>query len=215
MNLELAQPTGRYYTTREAASALGISHRTAQLWVEAGRLEAWKTCGGHRRISVESVERLQAERAGRIPAFSPAAPQTGDRLRLLVVDETPISLRYFKAGIDGWGLPIDAHYASNSYEALILIGRDSPDLLITELRMPGLDGIQMLHSIARSPFREGMEIIVVTARNSDEILRDGGLPEGVRVFGKPAPLHILRQIAAELLARRQALSHAAQQLEHA
>jgi excisionase family DNA binding protein len=213
MKPSLAPSLGRYYTTREAASVLGISHRTAQLWVEAGRLEAWKTCGGHRRISIGSVERLQAERSGKVPVLSPIVPHSADRLRLLVVDETPISLRFFKAGIDGWGLPIDAHYASNSYDALILIGRDSPDLLITELRMPGLDGVQMLHSIARSPFREGMEIIVVTERNSDEIMRDGGLPEGVRVFAKPAPLHALRQVAAELLARRRALSHAL--VEHA
>ena len=42
-------------TTREAAEALGICVRTAQLWVEQGRLRAWKTPGGHRRILRESV----------------------------------------------------------------------------------------------------------------------------------------------------------------
>ena len=42
-------------STREAAEALGICVRTAQLWVEQGRLRAWKTPGGHRRILRESV----------------------------------------------------------------------------------------------------------------------------------------------------------------
>ena len=44
--------------TREAAEALGICVRTAQLWVEQGRLRAWKTPGGHRRILRESVSNI-------------------------------------------------------------------------------------------------------------------------------------------------------------
>ena len=38
-------------STREAAEQLGVALRTVQLWVEAGVLPAWKTAGGHRRIS--------------------------------------------------------------------------------------------------------------------------------------------------------------------
>ena len=49
-----------FCTTREAAEILGISLRTAQLWVESGQLEAWKTEGGHRRIARVSIERLLA-----------------------------------------------------------------------------------------------------------------------------------------------------------
>ena len=44
-----------YCTTREAAELLGVSLTTAQLWVESGLLEAWKTEGGHRRIHRTSV----------------------------------------------------------------------------------------------------------------------------------------------------------------
>lgn len=46
-------------TTAEAARHLGVSIRTVQLWVDGGALEAWKTVGGHRRISLESLERLR------------------------------------------------------------------------------------------------------------------------------------------------------------
>ena len=48
----------QFYSTAEAAKLLGVSHRTIQLWVEAGTLQAWKTAGGHRRIASGSVERL-------------------------------------------------------------------------------------------------------------------------------------------------------------
>lgn len=38
---------------------LGVSLRTIQIWVDNGILQAWKTAGGHRRVSVESVLSLK------------------------------------------------------------------------------------------------------------------------------------------------------------
>ncbi|MFA7239269.1 MAG: helix-turn-helix domain-containing protein [Sulfuricellaceae bacterium] len=45
----------------EAAKILGVSPKTVQLWVDAGVLAAWKTVGGHRRVTLESVEKLKRE----------------------------------------------------------------------------------------------------------------------------------------------------------
>lgn len=42
-------------TTAKAAQLLGVSTRTAQIWVESGQLPSWKTPGGHRRIPREAV----------------------------------------------------------------------------------------------------------------------------------------------------------------
>ena len=61
-----------FCTTREAAQMLGVSLRTAQLWAESGLLEAWKTDGGHRRISRHSVERLLASPAANSPSNNSA-----------------------------------------------------------------------------------------------------------------------------------------------
>ena len=49
-------------TTRQAATLLNVSVRTVQLWVESGVLQAWKTAGGHRRISVGSIQQLLDEK---------------------------------------------------------------------------------------------------------------------------------------------------------
>lgn len=45
-------------TTAKAAQLLGVSTRTAQLWVESGQLPSWKTPGGHRRIPSQAVLNL-------------------------------------------------------------------------------------------------------------------------------------------------------------
>jgi CheY-like chemotaxis protein len=88
---------------------------------------------------------------------------------------------------------------------LLAIGRDSPDLLVSDLRMPGMDGFQMMRALTGSPFRDGMEIVVVTGLDAVEIAREGGLPPDIRVFHKPVSFGELRAIAEDLLARRAAL----------
>lgn len=46
----------RLLYTREAAKLLDVAVSTVQQWTNNGLLNAWKTVGGHRRISCTSVE---------------------------------------------------------------------------------------------------------------------------------------------------------------
>ncbi len=195
-----------YCTTREAAQLLGISLRTAQLWVENGQLEAWKTEGGHRRISRASVVRLLE---GGSPADARAADTTAmhqppDRLKVLVVEDDNILLKLYKSVLTSWKLPLDIVTANNGIEGLILIGRDAPDMMITDLSMPGMDGFQLIRALAASTLRAGMEIVVVSGLDAAEIDAKGGLPQDVRLFPKPVPFVELHAIVTNLLARRAA-----------
>ena len=84
-------------STREAAERLGVALRTVQLWVEGGVLPAWKTAGGHRRISRLAVERLISERtaalSGDTPTMPAPLPVAETQLRLMVVEDEPELLR--------------------------------------------------------------------------------------------------------------------------
>jgi excisionase family DNA binding protein len=194
--MDITQSTD-FCTTREAARILGISVRTAQLLVENGTLEAWKTEGGHRRINLASVQRLrQAEQ----PAA--ASPQATQRMNILVVEDDNLLIRLYKSHIESWGLPLTVATAHNGIEGLILVGRLSPDLLITDLNMPELDGFGMLRTLTRTPYREGMEIVVVTGMEPAEIEAAGGLPADIKVFHKPVHFAELRALCEQLLARR-------------
>lgn len=188
-----------FCTTREAAEALGVSLRTAQLWVDSGILEAWKTEGGHRRVSLVSVERLLRE-----DSRPSAKAKPDNRLKILVVEDDRILLKLYRSRIEAWDLPVSVTTASNGYEALILIGREQPDLMISDLHMPGMNGFEMVRTLVASSFREGMEIVVVSALSSEEIEEKGGLPPGIHCFSKPIPFAELRQYAEQLIERRKA-----------
>ena len=198
-----ASPVTAYCTTREAAEILGVSLRTAQLWVENGILEAWKTDGGHRRISRISVKRLLS---GEVPVapVEAAPPRAGQHLKILVVEDDSVLLKLYKTVISSWNLELEVITASNGVDGLIRVGRDAPDLMITDLSMPGLDGIQLIHSLAATSYREGMEIVVVSGLDPADIASRGGLPSGVPVFPKPVPFLELRAIVTAMMGRRAA-----------
>ena len=123
-------------------------------------------------------------------------------LKVIVVEDDNILLRIYKARLAAWGLPIDVITAPNAYEALLLIGRESPDLMIADLMMPGIDGFQMIRTLINSPFKEGMEIVVVSGLSAQEIEAQGGLPREIRVYPKPIPFDALRAYCQNMIDRR-------------
>jgi len=194
-----------FFTTREAAKRLGVSLRTAQLWSESGLLEAWKTDGGHRRISLESVQRVLEKKQ---PPEQKSKEDIG-MLKVLVVEDDNILLRIYKARLSSWGLPIEVITAPNAYDGLVLIGRESPDLMIADLMMPGIDGFQMIRTLINSPFKEGMEIVVVSGLSLQEIEAQGGLPREIPIYPKPIPFDALRSHCQNLIDRRRAAQEVA------
>jgi excisionase family DNA binding protein len=195
-------------STREAAQVLGVALRTVQLWVESGVLPAWKTAGGHRRIAREAVNQLLNQRK---EAIAVPAPETLQPFKLLVVEDEPDLLRLFRMVIDSWDLSLELSVASNGFEALVRLGESHPDLLITDLNMPGMDGFRMIRSLRN--FGQGLdslEVVVVTAMGAHDIDDRGGLPVDVKVFTKPVPFSELEKLVRERIAQRAARHASAQ-----
>ena len=98
------EPYDGYCGTSYAAKMLGISVGTVQGLVEKNDLKAWKTQGGHRRISLQSIQDYQ-----RRHNLAPASMMQGeDRLRVLVVEDDENTRLMLQANFDQWGLPLDA-----------------------------------------------------------------------------------------------------------
>lgn len=190
--------TEEYCSTREAAQRLGVSLGTVQNMVEAGKLTAWKTAGGHRRISVRAVESYLAQRAGK------AVPD--ERVKLLVAEDEPILQALYRHAVENWDMPVDLTIVGNGYEGMIEIGLSRPHLLIADLNLPGLDGFEMIRTIRAQEKLADMNIIVVSGLTPEEIESRGGLPQDVTVYGKPVPFHELRGYVQALVSQRQKTS---------
>ena len=182
-----------YCTTREAAKILGTSLRTIQLWVESGILQAWKTPGGHRRITRESMQQLFERRT------STFAKTRQARLKILVAEDDEDLLKLYEMTLSGWDLPLDLALVRNGFDALIKIGEAKPDVLITDLNMSGMDGFQMIRALRDEDYYRSMKIVVVTGLGKSEIKARGGLPKDVSVFFKPVAFEELRTTVLDLL----------------
>jgi excisionase family DNA binding protein len=193
-----------FCSTKEAAAVLGVSHRTVQLWVESGTLQAWRTAGGHRRITLESVNRLVEGRRIAIAAHAPPpaapVPPASSTRRVLVVDDDPLMLRLYELEMGGWGMDLNVVKANNGFEALIRIGEERPDLLVSDLNMPGMDGFRMIRTLREDSGSAGMSMIVVSGLDRATI-KAMGLPADIPVFPKPVPFVELRAAVEHGLAR--------------
>jgi len=177
-----------YYTTIEAAKLLGVSVRTVQLWVESGELEAWKTAGGHRRIVKSSVESYLERKT------SVGSPINNDKKRILIVEDNPTVAKFYQAAISSWKLPIDVVVADDGFTGLVEIGRQPPHLLISDIYMPGMDGLQMIRSLYKSEQLTGDRIIVISGLSNDSIAERGGIPADVTFFSKPVNIEGFKEI---------------------
>ncbi|WP_233505823.1 response regulator [Rhodoferax lacus] len=174
-------------TTREAGEALGVAVRTVQLWVEAGVLPAWRTAGGHRRIARSAVDKLMAERQNDlVPLGTATTTPTHPALRLLLVEDDPVLLRLFHGVVASWDFPVELFTATNGFEGLVRIGEMRPDIVVSDLVMPGMDGFEMLRALKKPGSGFGnLKLLVISALSSEDIEARGGLPEGVTCFHKP------------------------------
>lgn len=194
-----------YCTTREAAAILGVSLRTVQMWSNSGLLEVWKTQGGHRRVSRASVERLVVRRPPKAGDAAPpvtsagtASREQGRLLRILVAEDDPILLDTYRVNLADCPGCAALATAENGYEALLLIGRSVPDLLVLDLHMPEFDGFQVLATLRKMHDFDAMHIVVVTGLSAEEITLRGGIPADIPVLTKPVDYDRLRAVIAKL-----------------
>lgn len=198
------QPDTR--STREAGKMLGVSLRTVQVWVDSGLLEGWRTVGGHRRITEASIERLMHERTldrspAAVAAMPTALPQAKPFTLLVVEDDTDL-LELYRHTIESWNLPLQLQTASNGFEGLVQIGEMLPDMLITDLNMPGINGFEMLRSLRIRFDISQMAIVVVTGLDKADIYMHGGLAADIELLGKPAPFARLKTMVEARLAKK-------------
>lgn len=188
-----------YCGTSQAARLLGLSVATVQALVERGELQAWKTQGGHRRIAMASVNRfLQQQGARPLAAKAAAHP----RLRVMVVDDDDSMRMLYQAQFEAWALPMDVTIMGSALEAMMAVSGLAPDLLITDLAMPGVDGFEMLRVLRANPQLHQMQVLAVSGMAPDAIAERGGLPEDALLLTKPISFDWLNGYISALIATR-------------
>ena len=186
-----------YCGTSYAARLLGLSVATVQSLVEKGEIEAWKTLGGHRRIALNSINSYLAKNS---PQLARADTDPKHRLRVLLVEDDEATRDLYQCQFDEWELPVDCTWMPSALQAMMDMSSMQPDLLITDLSMPGVDGIEMLKTLKRNQNLASMQIVVISGLASEAVEARGGLPEHAHLMQKPINFDWLHGYLTALIA---------------
>jgi excisionase family DNA binding protein len=144
----------RFLTTGEIGAACQVTIPTVKRWIRSGHLSAFRTAGGQYRVTEEELERFRA--AFKIP------PAPDEPPRILIVDDDPKVLCALVDALN-WTKGYRVEAAQHGYEGLIKVGTFLPDLLILDIRMPGLDGFQVCRRVKADPVTGDTKILAITA----------------------------------------------------
>lgn len=185
-----------YCGTTYAAKLLGLSVATVQSLVEKGEIEAWKTLGGHRRLSLRAINAYLQKNS---PQRAQVDADRRNRLSVLVVEDDEATCELYKAQFNEWDMAVDCSFMPSALEALMDIASMRPDLLITDLNMPGVDGMEMLRALKRNQQLLAMQILVISGLPRESITERGGLPLNSYYLEKPINFDWLHGYVTALL----------------
>ena len=81
--------------------------------------------------------------------------------RILVVDDNPTNLKLVSYLVKAQGYEVET--AADAETAVTSIGRARPDLILMDLQLPGIDGLELTRRLKNAPETADIRIIAVTA----------------------------------------------------
>ncbi len=117
---------------------------------------------------------------------------------ILVVEDVPHILELLAVTLRFKGYPVVT--ASNGEEALEMIAKEKPALVITDILMPRMDGFSLMHSLRNNPKTQRIPVIFLSATYITPEDRDFALKLGaVRFLEKPVDTPEFLLTVAEIL----------------
>lgn len=134
-------------------------------------------------------------------------------LKLLIVDDSPVQREYMLQLCRDIGF-VELSYAENGEIALPMLQQQQFDVLICDLEMPGLDGIELLHKVASLNCNAAVIIVSGREQNLLTAVELMARSDGLQVLGslqKPLDTAAFSQLLSQLKPQAQSNKNPAQQ----
>ncbi len=189
-------PHNDYLSSKEVADLLGISAVTVRRIATRGDIKSFSTPGGHRRYTKTSVnEYAHAQRIPMPKAFesykkkpeSNSQPLTTYKILLIDDDQEIIKSlsEFFTYAELSNQRKFAIQSANNGILAGALVQSFQPNLVIMDIRMPGVDGIEACKQIRALPVGKELNIILVSGHWNNQYRIDAAAVKADLCLEKP------------------------------
>ena len=161
------------FTTYQISQMVNVDITTVIDWIDKGLLKAYKTPGGHRRVKWGDLVKFLKKYKMPIPdgqcsglplASNNKARQERATTKVLIVDDNEDILEFISRAIKKFIKNVKIETITEGFIAGKRIAEFKPDLLILDIRLPGMDGFEVLKHLQK----ENLKILAITAYPSKE-----------------------------------------------
>lgn len=189
----------KYYSTQQIAEMCHVTRGSVIRWIREGKLQAAMTAGGHSRVAAGEIAKLLASLRMPVPAeLIEVSAKSPNRLsKVLIVDDEPSICDLLELFFEQFFPGVEVRVARNGFDAGMLAGSFSPDLIMLDLKMPGMDGFEVCQKIRSTSELKHAKILAMTGIDEDGIKK--------KFFNLGADAHIkkpfnLKELNAEISA---------------
>ena len=185
-----------YYTTFKISRICGVNPTTVQNWVKENKLKAFQTPGGHRRVQREDLVAFLDKFGIPVPPELVQKPPL-----ILIVDDEVDILDMIEDLMQSAETDVEVAKAQSGIEALLMIGERKPELLILDLKMPGMNGYEVCRKLKSNSGTRNIRIVAISGDHSS-IVKEQIMDAGADLFfTKPIDVVEFRKLCFKLLVK--------------
>ena len=122
--------------------------------------------------------------------------------RILVVEDSGAMRALIGSALEDLEEKLEIDEAESGFAALRMLPRRSYDLIVTDINMPDINGLELVSFVKRNEAYRGIPLVIVSTEGSERD-RDKGLELGADAYlVKPFEAEALQQVVRDLLDRR-------------
>ncbi len=145
----------RIYSSRKVGKLLGADPSSVNRWIDSGKLDAYRTPGGHRRVPHENLMAF-LERC-RMPIPDELKPQ---QLTVMMVDRDRQLMRALRRSLVRARRGIQVEPYTSWHQALVLIGLQRPDVVLWNMDLCPDDVADVCQSVKAIPETGGTLLVL-------------------------------------------------------
>jgi len=155
----------KVYTTGEVADIVGVNFRTVSRWIDKGIMKGYKIPGrGDHRVTESGLLYFLQENDIPIPADM---VRSQEEKRIMVVDDELEMGNAIKRVLVRAGYKTVT--ANNGFQAGIQLQSFAPDLITLDLKMPLVDGYEVIEEVKKNHCDRMIKILVVSGQPKPEL----------------------------------------------